>query len=93
MMAARRPASPGSSRSSRRQQRATLHLVYGERLAYDEVAEIFGLPVAAIVTRLAKCHAVLAQADERDRGATRRTRHEARALPPSRAPAGQGRAA
>ncbi|WP_088346952.1 MULTISPECIES: sigma factor-like helix-turn-helix DNA-binding protein [Rhodomicrobium] len=49
------------------QQRATLHLVYGERLSYDEVAEIFGVPVAAIITRLSKCHAVLAQPDERER--------------------------
>lgn len=49
------------------QQRATLHLIYGERLSYDEVAEIFGVPVAAIITRLAKCHAVLAQPEERER--------------------------
>ena len=29
------------------QQRGTLHLVYGERLSYDEVAEIFDVPVSA----------------------------------------------
>ena len=49
------------------QQRATLHLVYGERLSYDEVAEIFAVPVAAIITRLSKCHAALAQPEERER--------------------------
>ena len=73
------------------QQRGTLHLVYGERLSYDEVAEIFALPVSAIVTRLAKCHAVLAQAEERERGSAPErtgTRHLAEANAP-----GQGRAA
>lgn len=74
------------------QQRATLHLVYGERLAYDEVAEIIGLPVAAVVTRLAKCHAALAQADERERGAFAPERNEARHFADTHAP-GQGRAA
>jgi DNA-directed RNA polymerase specialized sigma24 family protein len=51
------------------QQRGTLHLVYGERLSYDEVAEIFDVPVSAIISRLAKCHAQLAQAEERDAAA------------------------
>jgi RNA polymerase sigma-70 factor (ECF subfamily) len=46
------------------QQRATLHLVYGERLSYDEVAEIFAVPVATVMTRLARCHAALHQAEE-----------------------------
>lgn len=74
------------------QQRATLHLVYGERLAYDEVAEIFGQPVSAVVTRLAKCHAVLGKADERERGPGVSDRTEPR---PNAAPnaAGEGRAA
>ena len=74
------------------QQRATLHLVYGERLSYDEVAEIFGQPVSAIVTRLAKCHAVLGQSEERDRGAQASERIELRHLPEAGA-TGQGRAA
>jgi RNA polymerase sigma-70 factor (ECF subfamily) len=74
------------------QQRGTLHLVYGERLSYDEVAEIFGLPVSAIVTRLAKCHAGLAQAEERERGAFASERIETRHFAETNA-AGQGRAA
>jgi RNA polymerase sigma-70 factor (ECF subfamily) len=41
------------------QQRATLHLVYGERLSYDEVADVFGVPVGTVMTRLARCHAAL----------------------------------
>ena len=51
------------------QQRGTLHLVYGERLSYDEVAEIFDVPVSAIISRLAKCHTQLAHAEERDAAA------------------------
>jgi RNA polymerase sigma-70 factor (ECF subfamily) len=43
------------------QQRGTLHLVYGERLSYDEVAEIFSVPVGTVMTRLARAHAALAQ--------------------------------
>jgi RNA polymerase sigma-70 factor (ECF subfamily) len=74
------------------QQRGTLHLIYGERLAYDEVAEIFGQPVAAIVTRLAKCHAVLAQAEERERGGFAPERTEHRQFAEVNAP-GHGRAA
>jgi RNA polymerase sigma factor (sigma-70 family) len=46
------------------QQRATLHLIYGERLSYDEVAEIFAVPVSTIMTRLARCHAALHQAED-----------------------------
>lgn len=41
------------------QHRGTLHLVYGERLSYDEVAEIFNVPVATVMSRLARCHAAL----------------------------------
>jgi DNA-directed RNA polymerase specialized sigma24 family protein len=41
------------------QQRATLHLVYGERLSYDEVADVFGVPVSKVMTRLARCHQAL----------------------------------
>jgi RNA polymerase sigma-70 factor (ECF subfamily) len=50
-------------------QRGTLHLVYGERLSYDEVAEIFDAPVATIISRLAQCHAALGQANDQDAGA------------------------
>jgi DNA-directed RNA polymerase specialized sigma24 family protein len=46
------------------QQRATLHLVYGERLSYDEVAEIFAVPVSTVMTRLARAHAALTQRPE-----------------------------
>jgi RNA polymerase sigma-70 factor, ECF subfamily len=48
------------------QQRATLHLVYGERYSYDEVAEVFGVPVQTVMTRLVRSHAMLTQNDERD---------------------------
>jgi RNA polymerase sigma-70 factor, ECF subfamily len=47
------------------QQRATLHLAYGERLSYDEVAEVFGVPVQTVMTRLSRAHAHLAQIEER----------------------------
>lgn len=47
--------------------RATLHLAYGERLSYDEVAEIFDIPVATVMTRLVKCHAALNPAESRQR--------------------------
>jgi RNA polymerase sigma-70 factor (ECF subfamily) len=73
------------------QQRATLHLVYGERLSYDEVAEIFALPVTAIVTRLAKSHAALSQPDERTR-AGHAERADPRHYADANAP-GQGQAA
>lgn len=42
------------------QQRGALHLIYGERLSYDEVAEIFDVPVSMIIARLAKCYGALA---------------------------------
>lgn len=74
------------------QQRATLHLVYGERLSYDEVAEIFSLPVTAVVTRLSKCHAALAQAGERERSAHAPERIDMRHFAEANAP-GEGRAA
>ena len=48
------------------QQRATLHLVYGERYSYDEVAEVFNVPVQTVMTRLVRSHAMLAQNGERD---------------------------
>jgi RNA polymerase sigma-70 factor (ECF subfamily) len=44
------------------QQRGTLLLVYGEGWSYDETAEVFGVPIATVMTRLARSHAALAQA-------------------------------
>ncbi len=49
------------------QQRGALHLVYGERLSYDEAAEIFEVPVSTIITRLANCYAALGQSAGYDR--------------------------
>jgi DNA-directed RNA polymerase specialized sigma24 family protein len=43
------------------QQRGTLLLVYGEGWSYDETADVFGVPVATVMTRLARSHASLAQ--------------------------------
>ena len=48
-------------------QRGALHLVYGERLSYDEVAEIFDAPVSEIITRLAKSYAALGDMGGRER--------------------------
>ncbi len=48
------------------EQRSTLHLTYGERLSYDEVAEVFGVPVATVVTWLAKAYAVLTEVEGHD---------------------------
>lgn len=41
------------------QQRGMLHLVYGERLSYDMVAEVFGVEVSTVMTQLAQAHAAL----------------------------------
>jgi RNA polymerase sigma-70 factor (ECF subfamily) len=48
------------------QQRATLHLVYGERYSYDEVAEIFDVPIQTVMTRLVRSHALLTQIDDQE---------------------------
>jgi RNA polymerase sigma-70 factor (ECF subfamily) len=40
-------------------QRATLMLVYGFGYSYDEAADIFGVPVSTIMTRLVRSHAGL----------------------------------
>ena len=48
------------------EQRGALHLTYGERLSYDEVAEVFGVPVATVVTWLAKAYAVLNEVESRE---------------------------
>jgi RNA polymerase sigma-70 factor (ECF subfamily) len=45
-------------------QRAALYLAYGERLSYDEVAEVCGVPVGTVMTRLARAHAALIQRQE-----------------------------
>lgn len=85
------------------QQRGTLHLIYGERLSYDEVAEVFGVPVSTVMTRLARSYAALAQANEPDAHEQRQhphhqqQHHAADSVPvPVRAEAGghhQGQAA
>lgn len=41
------------------EQRAALHLVYGERLSYDEVADVLGVPVGKVMSRLVRCHQAL----------------------------------
>jgi RNA polymerase sigma-70 factor (ECF subfamily) len=46
------------------QHRGTLHLVYGEKLSYDEVAEIFNVPVATVMSRLARCHTALIEFED-----------------------------
>lgn len=61
------------------QQRGTLLLVYGEGWSYDEVAEAFGVPVATVMTRLARSHAVLAQALGEP---SAQPQHSERAAPP-----------
>lgn len=48
-------------------QRGALHLVYGERLSYDEVAEIFGAQVSEIITLLARSYAALGDGPAADR--------------------------
>jgi DNA-directed RNA polymerase specialized sigma24 family protein len=41
------------------QQRGMLHLVYGERLSYDMVAEVFGVAVSTVMTQLAQAHVAM----------------------------------
>ncbi len=41
------------------QQRATMLLVYGEGLSYDEVAEIFGATVKSVMTRVVRGHVAM----------------------------------
>ena len=52
-------------------QRGALHLVYGERLSYDEVAEIFAVPVSELITLLARSYATLGETTVADRGEMR----------------------
>jgi RNA polymerase sigma-70 factor (ECF subfamily) len=42
------------------QQRGTLILVYGAGLSYDEAAEVFGVQVGTVMTRLVRSHRALA---------------------------------
>ena len=41
-------------------QRGLLHLVYGERLSYDEAAEIFDIPVTEVISALVSAHTAIA---------------------------------
>ena len=73
-------------------QRAALHLVYGERLSYDEVAEILAAPVGDIITLLARSHAALADAGKYGE-AYRAGRVSGHRTPQSQTAYGRGRAA
>lgn len=42
-------------------QRATLMLIYGLGLSYDEAAEVFGVQVSTVMTRLVRSHNALAR--------------------------------
>ncbi|MBX2805544.1 MAG: hypothetical protein KTR19_06210 [Hyphomicrobiales bacterium] len=44
------------------QQRALLHLVYGERLSYDEAAEIFDISVSDVISSLVAAHTAISTA-------------------------------
>ncbi len=51
-------------------QRGLLHLVYGERLSYDEAADIFDIPVSEVISALVSAHTAIAgQAPAPSRGA------------------------
>jgi DNA-directed RNA polymerase specialized sigma24 family protein len=41
-------------------QRGLLHLVYGERLSYDEAAEIFDISVSEVIAALVSAHKAIA---------------------------------
>lgn len=41
-------------------QRGLLHLIYGERLSYDEAAEIFDIPVSEVISILVSAHGAIA---------------------------------
>ncbi len=43
------------------QQRGALTLVYGLGLSYDEAAEVYGVHVSTIMTRLVRCHKALSR--------------------------------
>lgn len=49
------------------QQRATLLLIYGEGLSYDEVAEVFGTSLKDVMTRVVRGHVTIGHwLDQRD---------------------------
>ncbi len=50
--------------------RATLHLVYGERLSYDEVGEVLSIPVATVISRLARAYSALIQREDQGSSAS-----------------------
>lgn len=51
------------------QQRATLLLIYGEGLSYDEVAEIFDVSLRDVMTRVVRGHVAVGYwLDQRDAG-------------------------
>lgn len=51
------------------QQRATLHLIYGEGLSYDEAAEVFGASLKDVMTRVVRGHVAIGHwMDRRDSG-------------------------
>lgn len=55
-------------------QRGVLHLVYGERLSYDEAADIFEVPVSEVILCLVSAHtAVAAQPAQKSAAAARDT--------------------
>lgn len=52
------------------QQRATLLLVYGEGLSYDEVAEVFDVSLKDVMTRVVRGHVAVGHwLDQRDAAA------------------------
>ncbi len=71
------------------QQRATLLLVYGEGLSYDEAAEVFDTTVQIVMTRVARGHVAVGHwLDRRDgrapaRGKARTAENGARAAEPT----------
>lgn len=50
-------------------QRGVLHLVYGERLSYDEAAEIFEVSIPDIMSCLVKAHTAIAGPAPQDKRA------------------------
>ncbi len=65
-------------------QRATLMLIYGLGLSYDEAAEVFGIQVSAVMTRLVRSHAGLARMLEARAAAAQTHEHGARFHDPHR---------
>jgi DNA-directed RNA polymerase specialized sigma24 family protein len=72
-------------------QRGALHLVYGERLSYDEVADIFEVEVSEIIGWLTRSYAALGEMSARER--SRPNTEGAAVRSPEAAAKRQGRAA